>query len=66
MQAIAEEDVKIRIARDNPWWSQPNIVVPEAQFARRVYFHPFKALSLNFQVHRAVVLLGPRRVGKLL
>jgi predicted AAA+ superfamily ATPase len=64
MQPISDDDVKLRIARDNPWWTKPDYTAPEAAFARRVYFHPFKSLALNFDVHRAVVLLGPRRVGK--
>lgn len=36
----------------------------EAAMRRRVYFEPFRNLALNFNVTRAPVLLGPRRVGK--
>ena len=64
MKAISEEDIKVRIARDNPWWGNPRYEFPENAFQRRVYFNPFKRLSLNFGVKRATVLLGPRRVGK--
>src|SRR5207247_2201522 len=54
----------VRIERDNPWWNDAIPAIPEAQFPRRVYFAPFKSLALNFEVRRATVLLGPRRVGK--
>lgn len=64
MDRISEDDIKARIARDNPWWTSPDYTAPEASFVRRVYFAPFKALALNFDIRRATVLLGPRRVGK--
>ena len=64
MQAISEEDIRVRIARDNPWWTEAQFALPEAALPRRVYFDPFKRLALNFNVRRATVLLGPRRVGK--
>jgi predicted AAA+ superfamily ATPase len=64
MDPISDEDIRVRIARDNPWWRADSIPPPEAAFPRRVYFSPFKLLALNFDVRRATVLLGPRRVGK--
>lgn len=65
MRAISEEDIKQRLARDNPWWATPGgHSIPEASHPRRVYFGPFKELALNFHIRRAAVLLGPRRVGK--
>lgn len=63
MDSISDDDIRARIARDNPWWREVT-QSPEINFARRVYFPPFKALALNFDVRRATVLLGPRRVGK--
>jgi hypothetical protein len=45
MQPISDDDVKLRIGRDNPWWTKPDYTAPEAAFARRVYFHPFKSLG---------------------
>lgn len=64
MQPISEDDIRRRIARDNPWWGDSPYVAPEAGYPRRVYFPSFKALALNADVRRATVLLGPRRVGK--
>lgn len=64
MRPISDDDVRLRIARDNPWWRDPTQPIVEAEFPRRVYFAPLKALALDFSVRRATVLLGPRRVGK--
>lgn len=64
MEAISQADIQARIERDNPWWADPSIIVPEAKSPKRVYFNPFKSLALNFGVRRAAILLGPRRVGK--
>ena len=64
MEPIGEAEVRQRIERDNWWWSQPEKAIPEAKHPRRVYFAPFKSLALNFEIRRATILLGPRRVGK--
>jgi uncharacterized protein len=64
LEQINVRDIKLRIERDNYWWSEPERGVIEAALPRRVYFDPFKSLALNFDVKRATVLLGPRRVGK--
>ena len=64
MITISEEDIKRRISRDNPWWNDPSSQIPEAGYPKRVYFDPFAELALSWQVKRATVLLGPRRVGK--
>jgi uncharacterized protein len=64
MDAISDEDIRQRINRDNPWWAADGYESPEQALPARVYFQPFKSLALNFEVRRATVLLGPRRVGK--
>jgi predicted AAA+ superfamily ATPase len=64
MEAIGTPEIKLRLERDNFWWNSAPTGIPEAQFQRRVYFPPFKSLALNFEVRRATILLGPRRVGK--
>jgi predicted AAA+ superfamily ATPase len=64
MLPIAQADIQRRIERDNLWWKEAGNAIPEANHPRRVYFVPFKALALNFDVRRATILLGPRRVGK--
>jgi hypothetical protein len=64
MHAISTEDIRMRIQRDNPWWSNPHFKIPEAGFRRRVYYKLFQSLATNLEIRRATILLGPRRVGK--
>ncbi|MCB1381717.1 MAG: ATP-binding protein [Notoacmeibacter sp.] len=64
MDAISKDDILIRVRRDNPWWSDVDNVIPEAESPRRVYFNSFVEVALNKNIRRAAILLGPRRVGK--
>ena len=64
MRAISAEDIKLRIERDNPWWRDTQSIIPESRSPKRVYFSRFHDLAANFNVRRATVLFGPRRVGK--
>jgi predicted AAA+ superfamily ATPase len=65
MLPISQNDIDARLARDNPWWSnETTSAFVEDNLPRRVYFEPFTQLALNFNVRRAAILLGPRRVGK--
>ncbi len=63
MLGISTEERNQRLKTDNPWWDDPSDVrwkdAPE-----RVYFAPFYELATKTEVNRAVVLMGPRRVGK--
>lgn len=50
---------------DNPWWvAGQGIEVERANWPRRAYFPFFYRLVSETSVRRAVVLIGPRRVGK--
>lgn len=61
---IAEKDILQSLLRDNPWW-QAGKATAVADFAHtRAYFPGFRDLALNWKVRRAVILMGPRRVGK--
>jgi predicted AAA+ superfamily ATPase len=62
MLEISERDILQSLKRDNPWWEHPELV--QALVRRRAYFDAFCNLSLNWDVRRAVILMGPRRVGK--
>ncbi|WP_313457708.1 ATP-binding protein [Stenotrophomonas sp.] len=64
MLEIANEDVVNRMRFDNPWWEDPAPKVPFAQSPRRRYFQPFLKKVRNARLRRAVILMGPRRVGK--
>jgi len=63
--AIPLHDVQRRLGLDNPWWrAGQGIDAEEANWPRRAYFPQFSALVTEASVRRAVVLIGPRRVGK--
>lgn len=64
MLEISDADLQNRMRFDNPWWGSG--VTPEdvAGLPERDYFPPFLALARERSLRRAVVLLGPRRVGK--
>jgi uncharacterized protein len=64
MRAIAEDDIKRRVRRDNPWWEEPTRMPPEEALPKRAYFAPLVARALASRPRRATVLMGPRRVGK--
>ncbi|NUM87611.1 MAG: ATP-binding protein [Bdellovibrionales bacterium] len=58
-------EVQKRLTLENPWWISGNGIDPRRQgWPLRAYFAPFRRLVQETSVHRAVVLVGPRRVGK--
>ncbi|TCJ12794.1 ATP-binding protein [Parasulfuritortus cantonensis] len=58
-------DVQKRLALDNPWWVAGGTIDSERRdWPRRAYFASFMELVRTVEVARAVVLIGPRRVGK--
>lgn len=58
-------EVQRRLADDNPWWVAGGGIDEERQqWPRRSYFSPFIRLIQEVAVARAIVLIGPRRVGK--
>ncbi|MEA3411683.1 MAG: ATP-binding protein [Pseudomonadota bacterium] len=62
---IPVQEVQRRLGADNPWWRAGAGIDPEeAAWPRRAYFPHFCRLALEVEVRRAVVLIGPRRVGK--
>lgn len=65
MQTIADEDVQRRIKLENPWWETPHSISEFYGGMRpRPYLDLFLPLIKETAVRRAVVLMGPRRVGK--
>ena len=52
------------VETENPWWETQEIPSRFDSMPRRAYFDPFYQLVRNREVNRAVILLGPRRVGK--
>ena len=65
MLEIAKSDILSRLQFDNPWWEEggkEKIVYEDTP--RRKYFKTFSQNILDTSVRRAIVLMGPRRVGK--
>ena len=62
---IPMNEVRRRMTMDNPWWQAGRgIDEEERAWTRRSLFKPFSRLAMDRLVRRAVVLIGPRRVGK--
>jgi len=61
---ISKKQVLDRIRFENPWWLEGKIEEDYQQMPRRLYFELFKPLVYEREIRRAVVLMGPRRVGK--
>lgn len=65
MLRISDDDIVRRIRTENPWWEVPHEIIQEHKgMTRRAYFELFFPLVKTKSVRRAVVLMGPRRVGK--
>jgi predicted AAA+ superfamily ATPase len=64
LNSISEEHVIRRIKDDNPWWATGSIESDFNELPRRLYFDLFFPLLEDLNLKRAVVLMGPRRVGK--
>lgn len=65
MLQVTEKEIENRLRLDNPWWQTGAGIEPDYRdFPRRAYLGDFSDLVREMDVNRAVVLLGPRRVGK--
>lgn len=65
MREITEREVIERLYFDNPWWGKSAGIDPAFQnMPVRDYLGPFEQLVRETGVNRAVILMGPRRVGK--
>ena len=62
MQQIPKELILRALAVENPWWT--NEPKPYSQLPSRPYLELFYPLVIEREPRRAVVLMGPRRVGK--
>lgn len=65
MLEIAKQDIVARLKFDNPWWETgANEKVVYENTPRRKYFDAFYRSITDLTVNRAIVLMGPRRIGK--
>ena len=58
---VSRDILQKGLAKHNPWWQNPSYT---SYPKKRGYFNSFEKLALKSSVQRAVILMGPRRVGK--
>ena len=65
MRQIPRHQVLARLRHENPWWQAPHAIPePFASWRPRAYLDLFVGLVERVGIRRALVLMGPRRVGK--
>ena len=64
LHSVSQKEIINRLHFDNPWWKSFDIEERYKDYPRRFYFESFYQLAKEASVNRAVVLMGPRRVGK--
>lgn len=64
LNPFSEQLITERLRFENPWWMDGKTEEEYNQKPRRLYFDLFYPLVEDTSVNRAVVLMGPRRVGK--
>ncbi|MEZ5042070.1 MAG: ATP-binding protein [Saprospiraceae bacterium] len=61
---IPSEKIIERLQYENSWWVSQQIPEVYQNMSRRLYFELFFPYVIERDVRRALVLMGPRRVGK--
>ncbi|MFW2135496.1 ATP-binding protein [Chryseobacterium sp. TY4] len=61
---IPTEKIIERLQYENPWWTTKEIPSLYKEMSKRLYFDLFYPFVTDTDIRRAVVLMGPRRVGK--
>lgn len=66
MRPITSQEILKKLEFDNPWWDESvGSVDPRfSELRKRAYAPSFISLVENRDINRAVILMGPRRVGK--
>lgn len=64
LNLIPTEKIIERLRYENPWWVNRQIPVVYSSMAKRLYFSLFYPYVTEKNIRRALVLMGPRRVGK--
>ena len=62
-EQLKEQIIK-RMSIDNPWWITSTIPEDYKRMPPRAYLNEFHPLVNDSEIRRAVILMGPRRVGK--
>ncbi len=58
------DQISARVRLENPWWETGKVDDFYIKMRQREYFNLFQPLVEEDRVRRAIVLMGPRRVGK--
>lgn len=61
---LLEEQIIKRLVSDNPWWVSDTIPEYYSKMPHRAYLADFYSEVSDIDMRRAVILMGPRRVGK--
>lgn len=61
---LLERQIIGRLKVDNPWWTEGEIPSFYKEMMPRLYLDMFYPLVSDLTLKRAVILMGPRRVGK--
>ncbi len=61
---IPEGEIIERLQTENPWWITKTVSPFYTDMKRRLYFKLFYPFVIETDIRRALVLMGPRRVGK--
>lgn len=64
LSLIPTDKIIERLRYENPWWINKKIPEAYSSMARRLYFSLFYPFVTEKNIRRALVLMGPRRVGK--
>jgi predicted AAA+ superfamily ATPase len=64
MLDLPDTAVLERLRLENPWWGGDGVGKRFLDLKRRAYFAPFLEDVTAMEPRRAVILMGPRRVGK--
>ncbi|MBG7611071.1 ATP-binding protein [Polaribacter sp. BAL334] len=64
LRAFSKEQIINKINFENPWWKTNKIDEYYSSMKKRLYFDLFSQLVYEKKIKRAIVLMGPRRVGK--
>ncbi len=64
LQNVPKSQVIDYLKSENPWWISGQIDPFFNELKKRPWFNFFKPLVMQTEINRAVVVMGPRRVGK--
>ncbi|WP_346238271.1 ATP-binding protein [Niabella insulamsoli] len=64
LRLIPTDKIIERLRYENPWWQSRQLPEAYAVMEKRLYFDLFYPFVKDKKIKRAVVLMGPRRVGK--